>query len=325
MVKIVVSTIALLATVAGVVRGGVPSRTFDFTYGGVITGVKPGDTARVWLPVATTSPEQVVQILRHFPAQMQTTHCPSDDTNTFLYSEAQAAPDGSIWFLVVYRVTRYETGERRVAGRSDDSRYLKADALVPVRGKPAKVLLSGKTLPKDQLRTGRFLFDLVDDYMQYRKDRPGWGRGDANWACDSGFGNCTDFHSLFASLGRSADIPVKMEFGFQIPDQRGKGTVAGYHCWAKFRADGHGWVPVDISRANQDPAKREYYFGHLDENRVQFSTGRDLELVPRQAGPPINFLVYPYVEVNGRPYPQEKITHEFAYEDVAQSAGDDAK
>jgi len=75
---------------------------------------------------------------------------------------------------------------------------------------------------------------------------------------------------------------------------------------------------VDISEAKLNPEKREYYFGHLDENRVAFSRGRDLILVPRQAGPPVNFLVYPYVEVNGQPCPAEQIHCHFSYEDVAQ-------
>jgi hypothetical protein len=47
-----------------------------------------------------------------------------------------------------------------------------------------------------------------------------------------------------------------------------------------------------------------------------FSVGRDLTLLPPQAGPPINFFVYPYVEVEGRPYPAERIRGDFRYKDV---------
>jgi hypothetical protein len=46
----------------------------------------------------------------------------------------------------------------------------------------------------------------------------------------------------------------------------------------------------------------EYYFGALTENRVQMSQGRDLVLVPPQKGEPLNFLVYPYAEVDGKPW-----------------------
>ena len=136
-----------------------------------------------------------------------------------------------------------------------------------------------------------------------------------------------DFHILFISLSRSLNIQAKFEIGFAIPRVHGAaatGNVPGYHCWAKFKPAGHGWVPVDISEAKKNPVRRDYYFGRLDENRVMFSSGRDLQLVPRQAGPPINFLVYPYVEVNGKPYPQEKTRREFTYRDL-ESGGSRAK
>jgi transglutaminase-like putative cysteine protease len=160
------------------------------------------------------------------------------------------------------------------------------------------------------------LYDVVNGHMEYRKDKPGWGQGDAVWACDSKFGNCTDFHSLFISLARAQKIPSKFEMGFSIPEKHGDGLVGGYHCWAWFLPDKKGWVPVDISEANRHPKMQEYYFGNLTEDRVQFSTGRDIELVPPQAGPPLNFFVYPYVEVDGQPYPAEKVARTFSYKDV---------
>jgi hypothetical protein len=61
---------------------------------------------------------------------------------------------------------------------------------------------------------------------------------------------------------------------------------------------------------------KEYYFGNLTPDRVAFSTGRDLTLVPKQDGPPLNYFIYPYVEVNGVPYPDEKVQRHFTYQDV---------
>ena len=77
-----------------------------------------------------------------------------------------------------------------------------------------------------------------------------------------------------------------------------------------------GWVPVDISEANKHPDLKAYYFGNLTEDRIAFSTGRDLELVPKQDGEPLNFFVYPYVEVDGKPYPQDKVVRKFSFADV---------
>ena len=112
------------------------------------------------------------------------------------------------------------------------------------------------------------------------------------------------------------DRREKFEIGFPLPEKRGAGEVTGYHCWAKFLPAGKGWVPVDISEANKNPKLRDYYFGHLTEDRVCFSTGRDLDLVPKQDGPPVNFFVYPYVEVAGKPYPQEKVQKKFSFADA---------
>ena len=48
-------------------------------------------------------------------------------------------------------------------------------------------------------------------------------------------------------------------------------------------------------------AGRSRVSGALDENRLLFSVGRDLVL-PGMTGEPLNFFVYPYVEVDGEPF-----------------------
>ena len=68
---------------------------------------------------------------------------------------------------------------------------------------------------------------------------------------------------------------------------------------------------MDISEAWQDPAKHDYFFGTVDDNRVQLSIGRDLTLAPPQAGPPVNYFVYPYVEVDGHLY--DAVDKKFAF------------
>ena len=49
---------------------------------------------------------------------------------------------------------------------------------------------------------------------------------------------------------------------------------------------------------------------------MTFSTGRDIVLAPKQDGPPLNFFVYPYVEVAGKPYTADKVKRKFGYEDL---------
>jgi transglutaminase-like putative cysteine protease len=316
-VFVILSTIVLPVARAAAAEPAGKQRTFLFTYAATINGLKPDQVARVWLPLPATSADQKVEVVEQdLPGKAQIGQ-ESKWANHVLYFEAPPRADGTLPLRIVYRVTRREVSEQTPLAGTDapDAEYLKADALVPLGGKPMS-LLANKTLPEDQMQLGRLIYDVVDDHMEYRKDKPGWGRGDAVWACDSGFGNCTDFHSLFISLARTNKMPARFEIGFPIPEKRGEGDVAGYHCWAKFKPTGHGWVPVDISEANKNPAKRDYFFGHLDENRVTFTTGRDLVLVPKQDGPPVNFLIYPYVEVDGKPYAADNVKRQFKYQDV---------
>jgi hypothetical protein len=51
---------------------------------------------------------------------------------------------------------------------------------------------------------------------------------------------------------------------------------------------------------------------------VQFTEGRDLKLTPGQEGPPLNYFVYPYVEIGGKEYPNVSIA--FSFEDVDSKA-----
>jgi transglutaminase-like putative cysteine protease len=305
---------ALAPAVCAAPEAPPPGRAFQFAYAATVTGLRPGEKARVWLPVPPSNEDQDVRVVKEdLPAEGHVATEP-EYGNRILYVEAKANEEGKVPLSVTYRVRRREVREEK-GSEKDLARFLQPDALVPVGGKPL-TLLAGKELPRDQYEAGKFLYDLVDGHMRYSKEGTGWGRGDAAWACDSKHGNCSDFHSLFISLARSQKIPAKFEIGFPLPEKHGRGEVLGYHCWAKFKPAGHGWVPVDISEANKDPKRKAYYFGNLTPDRLAFSTGRDLTLVPKQDGAPLNFFVFPYVEVAGKPYPAEKVARRFSFEDV---------
>ena len=160
------------------------------------------------------------------------------------------------------------------------------------------------------------IYDYVVANMSYDKSGTGWGRGDAIYACNVKKGNCTDFHSLFIAIARSRGIPARFTIGFPL-GTAASGKIPGYHCWAEFYSGGE-WVPVDASEAWKHPQRRKYYFGHLDAARVAFTMGRDLVLKPPQHGEPVNFLIYPYVEVDGKPLPKEQIKNQFEYADIGK-------
>ena len=293
-------------------------RRFHLSYAVSISGLEPREQARVWLPMPPNCDEQrVFVVAQKLPGPSQLAR-EKKYANNILFFEAAADSSGQINAKTQFDVTRHEVHGATSVLMDDPlaAQFLKPDARVPVDGKPL-TLLAGKDLPTDQHLLGRALYDLVNGYLRYSKEGTGWGQGDAIWACESKYGNCSDFHSLFISLSRSQGVPAKFEIGFSLPVMRGRGEIAGYHCWAWFKPRGHGWVPVDISEANKNPDMREYYFGNLTENRVTFSTGRDLILEPPQSGPPLNFFIAPYVEVAGKPYSPEKVKFTLQFEDFA--------
>ena len=299
--------------------GGLRSRTFRFDYGAMLTELPPASSVRVWLPVPETSAHQKISpIASRLPAPA-TRNKEARYGNSILFFETKAPANGSVSFSTSYQVTRFEIrGLERSPGNqltvAERRKFLASNRKVPVTGRPLE-LLTGVTLPDNVLARSRVIYDRVDDHVRYDKSQPGYGNGDVLWVCDSRLGNCTDFHSLFISLARAQDIPARFEIGFSLLPNRGTGTIGGYHCWAFFHTEDRGWVPVDISEADKHPEMKEYYFGSLTEDRVTFSVGRDLHLVPPQKGPPLNYFVYPYVEVNGETLPNEHIELSLAYLD----------
>lgn len=294
-------------------KSQVASRNFELRYTAMIEGLAEGAEYRLWLPVPPSNAEQKVTIVdRKVPDGSRTTR-EAKYGNELLYATGKGT-NQPLEVAITYQVKRLEV--RGEQSSPDVARmFLKPDARVPVGGKSLK-LLRGKNLPSDTTELARLLYDTVFDHMRYSKDGIGWGLGDANWACDSGFGNCSDFHSLFISMARANNIPAKFEIGYGVPTPRGQGDIGGYHCWAKFKPQGKGWMAVDISEARKNPALREYYFGNLTPDRVTFTTGRDLTLDPKQDGPPLNFMVYPYVEVVGKSHPADKIKMKVSYRDL---------
>ena len=159
----------------------------------------------------------------------------------------------------------------------------------------------------------RAFYDYVVENMRYNKEGAGWGRGDAIWACDNKRGNCTDFHSLFIGMARSQDIAARFVIGFPLPTTTNAGPIGGYHCWAEYYEPRRGWVPVDASEASKS-GEDDAYFGVLPNDRIEFTVGRDLVLEPAQNGPPLNFFIYPYAEVNGKPVPAARLKAAFRFE-----------
>jgi transglutaminase-like putative cysteine protease len=299
------------------------SRHFTFHYAFTVRNLQPGQKLEIWLPQAHSDEFQDVKVSSVTgDVPLQTTH-EGKFGNTMFHALIAKADKPEYKFDIEYDVVRHERiglpreGEKPQllpASAKQADAYLGPDKLVPVTGKLADIAAQQVQGHGGTMDKARALYNYVFSTMRYDKSGTGWGRGDAEWACDSKRGNCTDFHSVFISMARSQKIPARFEIGFPLPAGKSSGDIAGYHCWAEFYDAKHGWVPVDISEAWKDKSKQDYFFGDLDVNRVQFSLGRDLLLAPPQAGEPLNYLVYPYVEVDGKKW--ENVANQFSFAEV---------
>ena len=111
----------------------------------------------------------------------------------------------------------------------------RADCLAGTKLVPAgpEVLKLAKFEPAagDALAVARQAYDHVFARMKYDKPQnSGWGKGSTEWACQQGFGNCTDFHAYFMSLTRTEKIPSRFTMGLPLPSDKKEREIAGYHC-----------------------------------------------------------------------------------------------
>jgi transglutaminase-like putative cysteine protease len=329
--RILAATIALaggLALSAGLLSAEKTAshaqRSFAFTYEVHVPPV-PGESlqSRLWIPLPQSDEYQSISKLAIESRVGHKTGAESEYGNSYaVFSpppvEAAAGYDVTLRFEVTRR--EYQRDLRATGGQPAPvkdamlKRYLQPDKMVPLNAtiaELARAQTAGTTAP---LERALKIYNYVVSTMRYDKSGEGWGRGDEMWACDSKRGNCTDFHSVLIGMMRSSGIPARFEIGFPLPASQTQGDIPGYHCWAEFYLDGIGWVPVDASEASKNPAKRDYFFGAVDADRVRFTYGRDIRLSPEQTGDPLNFFIYPYAEADGKPMKDLK-TH-FAFKDL---------
>ena len=259
----------------------------------------------IWIPLAKSAAEQRI-LQRDVRAPIPYTVAQEPDYgNEILHATLEPPIPEHLEITIEYRAQLIGADAARAEAPPTPEelhRHLEASGLViideEVRAR-ARRATAGQLTP---LAQARGLYDHVRGSMAYDKTVPGWGRGDTRRACRLGTGNCTDFHSLFISMARAQSLPARFKIGVVIPQERPSGVIAGYHCWAEFYVNGRGWMPVDASEAWKHPELADYYFGARDPNRFLISVGRDVQLVPRQQGDPVNIFFAPYVEVDGQAF-----------------------
>jgi transglutaminase-like putative cysteine protease len=313
------AALAVMGALAASAQTDLKSRTFKFTYSATVKDIPAGaKTVDLWIPYPQSDANQTIhQVKINAPGQVTVGREPRYGNQAVHFLAVN--PTGPVKVSLEVLATRRENaGLKDTLTSVEAADYLKAEPLVPLDGPVKAVALDAVKGKRGEAQKARGIYEKVTAMMKYDKSGTGWGRGDAIFACDAKRGNCTDFHALIIGAARSQGIPARFGIGFSVPEQRGAGEIAGYHCWAEMYVKGE-WVPVDSSEAakalaNGDVAKKDYFYGHHDENRIEFSRGRHITLSPTQKGEPLNFFVYPYAEVDGKKH--DAVDRKFGYADV---------
>ena len=305
------------------------NKSFQFNYDVILSSNNNDGPIEVWIPIPSTNNVQTITDIKLENSDFNCTeHLDDVHHNKYYYCIDEDGLDKEVTIKLSFNVLRFEHGRVNYKNLDIES-YLQPSTMVPV-GDIFTQIITDNNLNKEKVRE---IYNFVLSRMHYGKPKSidseyyndpwlsdegeygmkgvsrdsvvylyeqakieegtyTFGNGNSLYACDIGVGNCTDYHSYFISLCRTLEIPARFHMGFSIPKE--EGNIGGYHCWADYYVKGEGWYPVDISEADKDPSKKNYFFGTLTNNRVEFTTGRDIELVHRNQ--PENFFIYPIVE-----------------------------
>ncbi|MCJ8345526.1 transglutaminase domain-containing protein [bacterium] len=264
----------------------------------------PFKSLKVWVPLPKKTHEQDFEILN---IETPVNYYLGQDrkyNNQSLFFDLSNQKDFPIEITIITNIDRKIAKFSRLKYATPKSEWTTSKFTSSNRLIPNHQILSQRAQGSMDPHKNRFehiksLYLDVVSKMKYSKHGLGWGQGDALWACASQYGNCTDFHSVLIGMARSANIPARFEIGLPIPKSK-IGPIKGYHCWARLYDQERGWIPVDASESYKTGVHLRY-FGKLPADRIHFSTGRDIILDPAQEAEPLNYFIYPYIEIDGVP------------------------
>jgi hypothetical protein len=233
------------------------------------------------------------------------------------------------------------------AERQKFAKHLEPNKYVVINDEIRKLASQIVGAEQNPVVAARKIYDWVLDHIEYwvkdPKNLKASAEGSTQYCLTTRTGNCTDFHSLYASLTRAAGIPTQIVYGSLFkPELDSKDVDQSYHCWIEFYAPGIGWVPLDVAIADifagkidlddknrtlvsrttatgydgPDQKLVDYYFGNLEARRVTWSRGRDLQLQPPPTGGPVNAMSRAYIEVDGKELPATQWTRKLTFKEL---------
>jgi len=300
-------------------------KRLDIKYTAIVKEIpKNAKTVEIWLPYPQSDRYQEVYNIKVDSPSPATVHYEPEYGNSFLYIKVKNPKEKEIRVTMNYLADRYQAINKiepdKVGELDGDITqyrlYLEENQYKAVNKDVKKIAQELMKDKKTYYEKVKAIYDYVYDNMEYDKTAPGFGTGDVGRACTVKKGNCIDFHSLFSAVATAAGIPAREVSNFDLPF----GEVApnyckvGFHCSVEVLLPNYGWIPLDISHAKKGRGTKEFYFGSLDNFRLQIGHGRNVLLSPPQKGQRLNLVSSePYVEIDGIPY--EKTDKDLVYKD----------
>ncbi len=258
-------------------------------------GFKVGATVRAWLPIPQEYRQQKdVKLVRSSPQHARLADSSSENppakgaAQRTVYFEARVAdPAKPMTFEEVFEFTTsaYYPSLDDAKAKPLPADYADGDLgerpphiqFTPEVKETVARIVGNETNP---LAKARRIFHYVSDNVAYcSEEEYSTIPSLSTKALSSKKGDCGIHAMLFITLCRAAGIPARWQSGWATlpsgPDM---------HDWAEFYVAPWGWLPGDPTcppyglQHADDPALRDFYFGHLDSYRliVNRDFGRDL-------------------------------------------------
>ncbi|MCI0642952.1 MAG: transglutaminase domain-containing protein [Gemmataceae bacterium] len=316
---------------------------------------KDAKKTQIWFTIPQTCPEQKATNFQ-WKGPGTWKKVKDSQNNEYAYVEINGPERGTVHVQTTFDVMRSEMVRDVRAAKSrpftqtelrDLAVHLQPNKHVVIDERIRKLATEIVGGEKNPVIAARKIYDWVLDNVEYWVKEPkklkASAEGSTTYCLNTRTGNCTDFHSLFASLARAADIPTQIIYGSLFkPELDGKDIDQSYHCWIEFYAPNIGWIPLDVAIADifagkialsdenrtlvsrttatgyegPDPKLVDYYFGNLDARRVTFSRGRDLLLQPAPAGGAVNAMSRAYIEVDGKELPASQWVRKLTFQEI---------
>jgi transglutaminase-like putative cysteine protease len=293
-------------------------------------GAKAGSLVRAWLPYPQAYRQQSdVKLVSASPAGPQVAENGAPH-RTLYFEQRVTDPAKPVTFEAVYSYTSRayypQLADEKVRPLpADFPREYLAERLPHVRFSPELKRTAAEIVGDESnpLARARRIFHWVDANIQYHAEEEyGIIPSFSESALTRRRGDCGVQGTLFITLCRAAGVPARWQSGWQT-------LPAGnhnMHDWTEIYVAPWGWLPCDPSyglKQSDDPAVREFYFGHQDSYRmiVNLDYGHPLT-PPKQSlrSEPADFQ-RGEVEVDGKNLYFDQFDYDFAFTQTLGPSG----